>query len=173
VPYTEHGYMIGLLIWVLFGLAAAVAATNKGLGGRWLVLAVLLGPFGLLVLVVSKDEKALEERALSAGERRKCPFCAELIKPEARKCRFCGSELETVVENPEAVDVPLPPGDPVRVQCRRCDNAEIMERSALMNPASYRNFQTKMRFWSWEVVCKRCGYVGREDLYKLHRDGTV
>jgi len=27
------------------------------------------------------------------GDRIECPFCAELIKPNARICRFCGKEL--------------------------------------------------------------------------------
>ena len=39
------------------------------------------------------------------GYLKKCPACAELIKPDANKCRFCGTELdnyEPIIEiNPD------------------------------------------------------------------------
>jgi hypothetical protein len=84
-----------LVIWLLFGIVAAVVATNKGRNGcGWFALGVLLGPFGfILSLVVAKNQPAIEKQALASGELTKCRFCAELIKAEAIKCRFCGTDL--------------------------------------------------------------------------------
>jgi len=86
-----------LVIWILFGVVTAVVATNKGKNGcAWFALGVLLGPFGLILsLVTPRDQTAVEQKAVSSGEMRKCPYCAELIKAEAIKCRFCGSDLPT------------------------------------------------------------------------------
>jgi len=38
-------------------------------------------PIGWLVALLSKDNL------------RKCPFCAENVKPEAKACRYCGREI--------------------------------------------------------------------------------
>ncbi len=40
---------------------------------------------------------------------RRCPFCAEEIRPEAIKCKWCGSMLD----GPEATGAALPPPPPV------------------------------------------------------------
>jgi hypothetical protein len=87
-----------LIIWVLFGVAAAMIMSNKGRSGcGGFALGFLLGPFGLIIaLVLQKDHKELESQALTSGDMRKCPQCAELIRREARKCRFCGSEVPTL-----------------------------------------------------------------------------
>ena len=84
-----------IVIWLLLGVASAVVATNKGRGGcAWFALGILLGPFGLLLaLVVRDDSSGVERQAIATGQSKRCPYCAELIKKEAIKCRFCGSDL--------------------------------------------------------------------------------
>jgi len=76
-----------MLFWLLFGaLIGAYAAQRKGfstVGG--LLGGALLGPFALLMFFVS---------GVSSGDQqRKCPFCAEWVKPEAKVCKHCHKEL--------------------------------------------------------------------------------
>ena len=92
-----------LLIWLCFGIAAAIVASNKNRSGfGWFLLGILLGPFGLIfALVVAKIERppdpytplpALTADQFIDQQTKLCPHCAETIKLAAKKCRFC---LET------------------------------------------------------------------------------
>ncbi|RSU55351.1 zinc ribbon domain-containing protein [Sphingobium yanoikuyae] len=87
-----------LLIWILFGVAAMLVMQNKGRSGcGGFAMGFLLGPIGLVIaLVLSADHRTMEKREMQSGSMRKCPQCAELIRPEARKCRFCGSEVPPI-----------------------------------------------------------------------------
>ncbi|ASM76021.1 hypothetical protein VITFI_CDS0242 [Vitreoscilla filiformis] len=38
------------------------------------------------------NNAAIEQQQLAEGLK-KCPHCAELIKPDAKVCRYCGREV--------------------------------------------------------------------------------
>jgi hypothetical protein len=97
-----------LLIWILFGIAAVIVASQKNRSGcAWFALGFLLGPFGLLFALLlpslpssSTDQNASPPSLPSApldpslaSDTKICPHCAETIKLAAKKCRFCGEVL--------------------------------------------------------------------------------
>jgi hypothetical protein len=55
-------------------------------GGNWFILLVYIGLCGMSFYGI-KSEKQNHEPT------KKCPFCANDIKPEAVVCQFCGKEL--------------------------------------------------------------------------------
>jgi len=91
------------IIWILFGIAAAITAGNKGRSGcAWFFVGVLLGPFGLLFALLLKPIDAANAVSTTTDVR-KCPFCAETIKAEAIVCKHCGRDL------PKAGALPIGP----------------------------------------------------------------
>ena len=71
---------LAVIIWLLSIILGTIIGNKKGEGCISFGMTVLLGPFWLPVILLSK------------GNRRKCPFCAEDIHKEAKICPFCKKE---------------------------------------------------------------------------------
>ena len=66
---------IGSVVWGVY------LGSKKGEGCISFAMTILLGPFWLPVIILSK------------GDLVKCPHCAELVKKDARVCKHCGNPI--------------------------------------------------------------------------------
>lgn len=106
-----------VIVWILFGIGAAIVASQKGRSGvGWFFLGILLGPFGLIFALIlksvvpggiiaypstySRPSRLPNDHWIVGQETKQCPQCAETIKIAALKCRYCGEVFnEEKVEN--------------------------------------------------------------------------
>lgn len=117
--------IIGLILAVV-GLANIIAATTSDEWTRgnervvWFGIAVGLVFFlpGLLMFIYGI--KRAGRSSADTGNTRRCPFCAEMVKPEATVCRYCQRALP-MVETPEAPAGLTP--NKITVTCPHCHHA--------------------------------------------------
>jgi Na+/H+-dicarboxylate symporter len=85
-----------IIAWLIFAVLVGVYASSKGRSGfGFFLIAALLSPLigFIIALVVSPIGSKVEQNALEAGDMKKCPSCAELVKIEAKLCKHCRTEL--------------------------------------------------------------------------------
>jgi hypothetical protein len=73
--------MLYLVIGFICALLGFLIGKEKGQGGFGALLGLLLGPIGLLIILVM------------AGNKIKCPYCQEKIHIDATKCPYCQSMI--------------------------------------------------------------------------------
>lgn len=91
------------IIWLLVALNMDTSvATDFGRVNNIGLMAskqnhILIGGFitfcGLIMAIFGKSSQSARKESV------KCPFCAELISPEAIKCKHCGSEVTPSVDD--------------------------------------------------------------------------
>lgn len=95
-------------IWLILSAAIGSWAGRKGKNAAaYFALSLLLSPLvGLVITAISEpDLKALAIQ----GKLKRCPECAEYIRPDATRCRFCGHEFNPAEAQPEATPVVTAP----------------------------------------------------------------
>jgi hypothetical protein len=101
---SDTGFIFSIILWAgVNGLVGYLIGKPKNAIADCIALSLILGPIGWLIALAVK------------GKVRKCPFCAEHVKPEAKVCRHCGRDLPQIPlqsnlkATPRAPEPKIPP----------------------------------------------------------------
>ncbi len=99
--------IVWLFIWVICAFVSGSISSSKGRSyGEGFMIGLFLGFLGILIVaLLPRNEKGIEQEKLQDGTGKKCPYCAEIIKREATVCRFCGRDLPVTVPDKNEVGI--------------------------------------------------------------------
>ena len=85
-----------MYLFICIGVGWLAHAKKGRSGFGFFILSLFLTPVvgGIILLIVKPNQDAVDKIAVKDGNKRKCPYCAEIIKSEAMVCKFCQSEVE-------------------------------------------------------------------------------
>lgn len=84
-PQSTSVFVLNLFLgWTLVGWVVALA---------WAALPAPAVPASSPPPAVPNPPVNRPSTDVDEGERIACPFCAEMIKPQAKICRFCGRDM--------------------------------------------------------------------------------
>ena len=78
------------------GISCAIIGGGKGRNAfGWFVVGFLTNVLGMLfALIASPNKDKLDEEAIKTGTRKRCKYCAEVIRVAVARCPHCTSTLE-------------------------------------------------------------------------------
>lgn len=87
-------WFVLFLFWLLscFGISAWAKSYNRG-AGSWFLISFIFSPLVAAILLLASGDSG-----------KKCPKCAEKVKPEAVKCKHCGYDFESQVKEKSITD---------------------------------------------------------------------
>lgn len=95
VNYSIEGLIKTILVpAVVIGLVPAFIAKSKGRNFiLWWIYGAGLFIIAIIHIFVIKSTNQQNEKDMLDEGMKKCPFCAEFIKPDAKVCRYCSRDI--------------------------------------------------------------------------------
>jgi len=139
--------LVFIIIWLALCIAVGFYAEGKGRSGVGIFfLSLLLSP--LVGLVAALAMHPNEKKVAAAEGKKRCPECAEYIKPDARICRFCQYKFPelTELEQLKASGIAAGPA------CPKCGSVNTFSRNDQATASRWWRVAEILRFH-----CRKCG----------------